>query len=400
MTVTGQRENSDESDHEDQDAPSGQPPAESHECYTNRTAPHRKRLPLAAMQNPESIRGGPTPAITAIVPARNEEAVIEACVRSLAAQPEIAAIIVVDDQSTDYTLEILRRLAKEIPHLRVMQSSPPEAGWLGKNHAVWEGAQKAAGEWLLFTDADAQLLPGAAAGALRVAAERGAALVSFSPEQVTLTWYEKALIPFVYSRLARHFSYDAVNDGASQAAAANGQFLMIRADIYRAIGGHEAVASSVLEDVALARRAKAAGYRLWFGPGKGLVRVRMYRSFAEMWQGWRKNLYLLVGGTPEAVYRELFVAVPWAWIPLLALGAILPVILVAALGFMVARHVAYGLNLVRNQYPASLILYYVPAVILYAGVLWASYRAHARGYVEWKGRRVSVRPKAIGAKAT
>jgi glycosyltransferase involved in cell wall biosynthesis len=357
------------------------------------------------MQNPESTRGGPTPAIaapciTAIVPARNEEAVIETCVRSLAAQPEIAEIIVVDDQSTDQTLEILRLLANEIPHLCVIQSSAPQAGWLGKNNAVWEGAQKATGQWLLFSDADAELLPGAAAGASRIAAEHGAALVSFSPEQITRTWYEKALIPYVYSRLAKHFSYDAVNDGGSKAAAANGQFLMIRADAYRAIGGHEAVASNVLEDVALAQRAKAVGYHLWFGPGKGLVRVRMYRSFPEMWQGWRKNLYLLVGGTPEAVYRELFFAVPWAWVLLLAVGAMLPYVLVVLLGFMVARHAAYGLNLVRNQYPAIFILYYVPAVILYAGVLWASYRAHARGYVEWKGRQVSVGAKAMGAKAT
>jgi glycosyltransferase involved in cell wall biosynthesis len=352
------------------------------------------------MQNRESTRGGPAPLLTAIVPVRNEEAVIQTCVRSLAAQPGIAEIMVVDDQSTDHTLEILRRLVNEIPQLRVMQSSAPQAGWLGKNHAVWEGVQKATGEWLLFTDADAELLPGAAAGALRIAAEQGAALVSFSPQQITRTWYEKALIPLVYSRLAKHFSYDAVNDGGSKAAAANGQFLMIRADAYRAIGGHEGVASNVLEDVALAQRAKAAGYRLWFGPGKGLVRVRMYRSFAEMWQGWRKNLYLLVGGTPEAVYRELLIAVPWVWVPLLALCAMQPYVLVVALGFIVARHAAYGLNLVRNQYPATFILYYVPAVILYAGVLWASYRAHARGYVEWKGRQVPVGAKAMGAKAT
>jgi glycosyltransferase involved in cell wall biosynthesis len=353
------------------------------------------------MQNPESTRGGPAPLLTAIVPARNEEAVIEKCVRSLAAQAEITQIIVVDDESTDHTLEILRRLGNEIPHLRVMQSSAPRAGWLGKNHAVWEGAQKAAGEWLLFTDADAELLPDAAARALRIAAENQAALVSLSPEQITEAWYEEALIPFIYCRLARLYSYDEVNDRGSKAAAANGQFLMIRADAYGAIGGHEAVASNVLEDVALAQRAKAAGYGLWFGPGKGLVRVRMYRSFAEMWQGWRKNLYLLVGGTPSAVYWELLRVVPWHWFAVVLVEILLfPSAFSVLLSLVLLSHIAYGVALSRNQFPAIFILYYVPAVFLYAGVLWASYRAHARGYVEWKGRQVPVGAKAMGAKAT
>ena len=127
-------------------------------------------------------------------------------------------------------------------------------------------------------------------------AESDAALVSFSPEQVTETWYEKSLIPFVYCRLARHFSFKDVNDPKKRAAAANGQFLMIRRDVYDAIGGHEAIAGEVLEDVALAKNAKSAGYPIWFGSGKGLVKARMYRSFAAMREGWKKNLYLLMGG--------------------------------------------------------------------------------------------------------
>src|SRR6202040_2188298 len=97
----------------------------------------------------------------------------------------------------------------------------------------------------------------------------------------------------------------------SEAAAANGQFLMIRRDVYDAIGGHQAVAAEVLEDVALAKRTKSAGYRVWFASGVGVVRVRIYRSFQAMWEGWKKNLYLLIGGTPGALYRELFSVVPW-----------------------------------------------------------------------------------------
>ena len=215
--------------------------------------------------------------------------------------------------------------------------------------------------------------------------------MSFSPEQVTEAWYEKALIPFVYSRLANHFSYDAVNNAESKTAAANGQFLMIREDVYDEIGGHESVAGEVLEDVALAKRVKAARYRIWFGSGVGAVRVRMYRSFDEMWEGWKKNLYLLVGGTPGAVIRELAWVVPWITLALLVLGLKVPPAFVAGLGLLVARHAVYGSALLRNHFRVMYILYYIPAVALYAGVLWASYRAHAHGVVEWKGRRISVR---------
>ncbi len=336
----------------------------------------------------------PSAGITAIVPARDEAESIEACVRSLARQPEIAEIFVVNDQSTDGTAEVVRRLMREIEKLQLVETKELPSGWVGKNHAVWEGAKHASSEWLLFTDADAELQSGAAARALNIAQEKGAALVSFSPEQVTETWREKALIPFVYCRLAKYFSYDAVNDPGSEAAAANGQFLMIRRSAYDAIGGHESIAGEVLEDVALAKRAKSAGYALWFGPGKGLVKVRMYRSFAAMWQGWKKNLYLLIGGTREAVYRELFSVVPWIPVALLVFGLRVPIALVAALGLLLARHAAYGMALSRNQFKRIYILYYVPAVVLYAGVLWASYRAHAEGVVEWKGRQVSVGAKA------
>jgi cellulose synthase/poly-beta-1,6-N-acetylglucosamine synthase-like glycosyltransferase len=329
--------------------------------------------------------------VSAIVPARNEEAAIGACVRSLALQPEVTEIVVVNDQSSDGTAEVVRGLSREIPRLRLVEAGEVPQGWVGKNNAVWTGAQQAKGGWLLFTDADAELYPQAVARALGVARESGAAMVSFSPEQVTRTWYEKALIPFVYCRLAKYFSFETVNDPGSSAAAANGQFLMVRRDAYDAIGGHAGVAGEVLEDVALAKRLKAAGYRLWFGPGTGVVRTRMYRTFGGMWEGWKKNLYLLVGGTPGTVYRELFAVVPWIPLLLVVIGLRIPLAFVAGLGLLVARHAGYGMELSRNRWKAGFILYYVPGVLLYAGVLWASYRAYARGVVEWKGRAVSVR---------
>jgi cellulose synthase/poly-beta-1,6-N-acetylglucosamine synthase-like glycosyltransferase len=328
--------------------------------------------------------------VSAIVPARNEEEVIAVCLESLLLQPEITEILVVNDQSTDKTADVVRRLMIGNPRLRLLETQDLPPGWVGKNNAVAVGARQAAGAWLLFTDADAVHETGAAARALRLAQEHSAGLVSFSPEQITQKWYEKALIPFVYCRLARQFSFDAVNDPGSSAAAANGQFLMIRREAYEAIGGHAGVAGEVLEDLALAQRAKAAGYRLWFAPGIGIVRVRMYRSFGAMWQGWKKNLYRLMGGTPWAVFREMESVFPWMPFLFLLAGIKYPILLLCGVWLIIFRQMSYGAELRRNQFSFRLILYYVPAVVLYAGVLWASYRAYARGKVEWKGREVAV----------
>lgn len=330
------------------------------------------------------------PSIAAIVPARNEEAVIAACVESLALQPEIDEIIIVDDQSTDKTAEIVRGLMARIPRLRLLESAGVPPGWAGKSHAVFIGAKEAKASWLLFTDADAELQPGAAARALQLAQEKSAAFISFSPEQIVEKWYEKSLIPFVYTRLAKHFSYDAVNNPGSPAAAANGQFLMIQREAYDSIGGHSAVASEVLEDVALAKRAKAAGFRLWFGSGQGIVRVRMYRSFGAMWQGWKKNLYLLIGGTPHAVLGELESVIPWMPLVIILVGIKIPFLTFLGVCFLLIREFIYGTELTRNQFSAKLIIYYLPAVALYATVLWASYRGHRKGKVKWKGREIPV----------
>lgn len=317
---------------------------------------------------------------------------IRACVESLAVQAEIAEILVVNDESKDGTAEIVRELARRLPQVRLLETKGLPEGWIGKNNAVWLGACEAKDEWLLFTDADAVHERNSAAKALAIAAESHAAMVSFSPEQVMAAWYERSLIPYVYCRLGSRFSFADVNDPHKSAAAANGQFLMIRRDVYQAVGGHASIAGEVLEDVTLAKRVKGAGYRIWFGSGKGIVRVRMYRSFRAMWEGWKKNLYLLMGGNEEGVGREMARAVgpvlasavagisTWGlterW--LMALG-------VLAAG-LVAVSVAYDDELRRNQLPRRLVWLGIPGRVLFAHVLWASYRVYKRGKLKWKGR--------------
>ena len=339
------------------------------------------------------------------MPARNEEENIAACVESLAAKPEIAEIIVVNDQSTDRTGAILEELAERIPRLHVMETRELPEGWVGKNYALSLGAAEAQGDWCLFTDADAVHLPGSTATALEIAEETGAAMVSFSPEQKMETWWERALLPFIFTRLADKYRYGRINDPASPAAAANGQYLMIRRDAYHSIGGHVGVAAEVLEDVEIARRVKKAGFKIYFGPGNGIARTRMYRTFGAMWQGWSKNLYPLMAGTFWRYAGEVFTVLPVIPFCLLGLGLImyfsrvLPasvprsvplVLIILGIGLLVARHAVYAAKLRANRYPVSGILYYVPAVFLYCTALMVSAWRYSRGSVKWKGREYRV----------
>jgi glycosyltransferase involved in cell wall biosynthesis len=332
----------------------------------------------------------PQASLSAIVPARNEERTIARVVASLAEQPEVREIVVVNDQSSDGTAGILQSLTAEQPKLRTFEAEPLPPGWVGKNHAAWLGAERAKGDWLLFTDADAVHLPGSAARALADAESFEAALVSYSPEQEMHTWWERALIPFIYCRLSQLYSYSAVNSPDSPAAAANGQYLLIRRDAYEQIGGHAAVRGEVLEDVALARLAKSAGFRLHFGPGDGICRVRMYASFGAMWEGWTKNLLPLVTRPGEKVTKELLSVMPW--IPLLCLLLTPWHLALGALGVLLlaGRHASYAALLRKNRFPAYSVLYYLPGVGLYCAALLASDVHYSRGRIAWKGREYPV----------
>ena len=325
---------------------------------------------------------------------------IARAVESVAAQPEIGEVIVVNDQSTDRTRAILTELAGRIPKLKVLEVAELPAGWVGKNYAASIGAGVAAGEWLLFTDADTYHLPGSTRRALADAVDRSAVLVSYSPEQEMETFWERALIPFVYGRLAARFSFARVNDPRRPDAAANGQFLLLLRNVYQAVGGHAAVAGKILEDVALAGLVKQQGYGIYFTAPIGIVRTRMYRSFGAMWQGWTKNLYPLVGGDLKSFSLECAEVFPFleAGVALGALfffggmrGSPLLPMLGLMTGLLFYVHLRYAAVLYRNLYPISYIQYYLPGACLYGAALIASWWKNTRGVVAWKGRTYAAR---------
>jgi glycosyltransferase involved in cell wall biosynthesis len=341
------------------------------------------------------------PTVSVIVPARNEEACLGACLQSLLSQKDAAQngaapsgipleIIVVDDQSTDRTRQIASSFSSA--GVRVIEPGPLPAGCTGKNNAVTAGSRAARGEWLLFTDADTIHLPGSLARALVEARRRNAALLSYSPKQIVKGFWEKAVMPVIFAELAASYRPSQVSDPNSPAAAANGQYILITREAYDAVGGHASVAANLLEDVALARAVKRSGRKIFFRYGGDAVRTRMYRSFAQLREGWTKNLALLF---PSPIRLALLRAIEFVlivasfaislagalrghWQPAILAG-LLAVILYALLLTRIRRaHFAWDANIL------SLL-----GLPLFSYLLLRSRNAHANGNVLWKGRTYS-----------
>ena len=339
--------------------------------------------------------GSTLPVVSVIIPARNEEASLGACLDSLVAQTRVNLenvnfeIIVVDDNSTDRTREI----AASFPKVKVIEAAPLSNGWTGKNNAVVTGARQARGLWLLFTDADTVHVLGSLARALSEAQQHGAELLSYSPEQIAVTFWEIATLPVVFAELARQYSPSKVSDPRSPVAAANGQYILVRRDTYDAVGGHAAVAGDILEDVALARAVKSTGRKIRFRYAADAVRTRMYRNYAQLREGWTKNLALLF---PKpgwlATQTVLFWAFPFA-------NLLLP-LFVPAVGHRAWWFVPGGLVFARNTGRMRRANFDLTTEIMgalfgmpmFAYLLLRSKRAHANGKVAWKGRTYSDKP--------
>ncbi len=324
--------------------------------------------------------------VSIIIPARDEEACLADCLKTLVDQQDCPSheIIVVDDQSRDRT----RTIAGAFP-VKVISADPLPAGWTGKCNAAWSGARVAKGKWLLFTDADTRHAPNSIAVALQEAHDCDAALLSYSPRQEVRGFAERALMPVIFAELATTYRPKEVCDPNSPVAAANGQFLLIRRDVYDRVGGHASLAGAIVEDVELAKRVKQAGYKLRFRVSD-TVSTRMYRSFPQLLEGWSKNLALLFAQPRSLAFWRLVefgVILSCAaiamqkWIDGDTPGATI------ALG-LVALFLASLWRRVRRAHfdwlSMGLAFFGLP---LFAALLLHSERCHRKGLVRWKGRQ-------------
>ncbi len=361
------------------------------------------------------------PFVSILVPARNEAENIGRCVASLLRQTyPFLEIIVLDDQSTDATAEIVRALQTNEPRVILRQGDPLPEGWVGKNWACHQLAAAASGEWLLFTDADTWHEPSHVSRLLHTAIHRKADLISSWPEQVMETWSEKAvvsLLPFVgtvgyphallrlVEAMPMHLRARIPSAVSRFLGAANGQVLMLSKAAYQRIGGHESVRNHLVEDIALGRAvAERFGEGMWWinVDGNPFVHCRMYRNFRGVWEGFSKNI--------RAAFENHAVA-------FVAAGTIQ--FLVLLLPFCLLVTGTRRADCLDNAALGECLWIFVPrgVVTLGAGGSWLSVALHpfawtlalliglnsglrsAFGRVSWKGRKYQHDPSA-GIKKT
>ncbi|MEZ0164058.1 glycosyltransferase family 2 protein [Kineococcus sp. LSe6-4] len=323
--------------------------------------------------------------VSVLVPARDEEVDLPACLTSLLDQVQVPdyEVVVVDDASTDRTAEVVEAFAAADPRVRLVRSAGPPPGWLGKTSACERAAGQATGGVLVFVDADVVLAPHAVAAAVDLLRRAGLDVVCPYPRQLALTWSERLVQPLLqWSWLTTLPLRAAEVSPRPSLTAANGQFLVVDAAAYHRAGGHGGVRAEVLDDLALLRAVKAVGGRGGVTDGTTLATCRMYDGWGDLRAGYVKSLWSAFGSAPAAAVVGAGLAVTYLVPPAAALTGS-PVGAVGYLAGVVGRYAAAERTGGRSVPDA---FWHPVSVALLLGLLGDSWRRRRRGGLVWKGR--------------
>lgn len=352
------------------------------------------------------LAGRPAPFVSIIVPARNEQVTIGSCLAALLQQSYPAGryeVVVIDDQSEDYTLSIITALARQHANLSVVSGGDLPPGWSGKCYAIHQALRHSnpAADYLLFVDADTLVEADALTSAVAYAQGERLDLLSLHPFQVLGGFWERTVQPLVYFLVMADRPLQRVNNGDDKLAAANGQFLMVKRTAYDLLGGHRAVRDRIIEDYALAERFKDAGKRTRLLGGFAVVQTRMYQSLPTLWQGWSKNFYLALGSPLPALAAAMAIFIISVLPALLLIAGLAGLLLfgatqVAVLLLMAGLAQMVVLVLMRWQWAAMLKLSPLWALaqplgglVVEAILLNSMLRVLSGRGVTWKARRYS-----------
>jgi dolichol-phosphate mannosyltransferase len=330
----------------------------------------RRRAPLSA-----GAGARPAAPVSVVIPARDEERRLPACLAALAEDDARIEVIVVDDRSTDATAAVAARAGA-----RVVNGAPLPDGWGGKAWALEQGLAAARGEVVVFLDADTRPGPGLVAALAQALDDSD--LVSAGPRFVCEGIVEQALHASMLATLVYRFGPTDVDGWQPRPSRAmmNGQCVAARTAALRAAGGWARVAGSLVEDVALARALRADGWRLRFVDAADLLEVRMYESAADTWRGWGRSLMAADESSRAAVAADL--AVLW-----LAMALPLPRLLLRRRpldAVLVALRLALLGGLARSYRPRGVGFWLSPlADLAIAARLTASVLRPER---TWRGR--------------
>ena len=331
-----------------------------------------------------------SPFISICVPARNEERDIEACLRSLLAQdyPHFE-VITVDDGSTDKTAEIIESLALDCPCLTFIRGATLPVGWLGKPYALHQAFKKARGEYLLFTDADPVFQPAALTSAMYCMQTRKLDVLTLMPGAQFGSFWERAVQPVIFGFIGALTRFKKVNSQKYPDAMGVGAFIMFKKDVYERVGGHERVKQEIVEDIAIARRVKREGFNLLIADGKSIFSIRMYHSLREIWEGWRKNMFVAMKQSAIRTVYYIFVILCFVVTPygvffynLMSEKHLFLPSMALSLAIITGMQLCEELKLEKR----NVFLFPLGALIMSAVMLNSMAQILIKGRTEWRGR--------------
>ncbi len=336
------------------------------------------------------------PRVSVCIAARNEERDIGACLESLAAQdyPNFE-VIVVDDHSSDATAELANRLAKKYSNLSLLEGKELPVDWFGKPFALSQAVEIARGEILLFTDADPVFSSQAVKSAVHAMQSRNLDMLTLMPAAEFGSFWERAVQPIIFSIIGALTRFKRVNDPDDPSAMGIGAFIMIRKEAYLRVGGHARVKREIVEDIMLAKAAKAEGCRLLVADGKSLLSIRMYHSFREIWEGWRKNIFIAFKKSVIKTFYYIFILISFLvspWFVLFASladgGTFVLALSFASLALVLATQ--SGLCHHLNLKGRTAILFPLGALVTCAIMLNSMFQVLLLGKSQWRGRNYDV----------
>jgi chlorobactene glucosyltransferase len=339
------------------------------------------------------------PAVSIIVPVRDEIDNIDLCLTGLVGQSclnDRSPIIVVDDDSQDGTRAAVEPYVNRDPRIRLVTAGALPDGWIGKPHACWQGAALAEGDWLCFIDADVRTAPELIAAAVANAEAHGIDMLSLQPLQELGSFWERVIIPAGLLMIACAKPFTIASEEC-----VNGQFLLIRRETYFRVGGHAAVRAEICEDKALASRVEQAGFCFRVLAAEDLARTRMYRDFRSLWEGLSKNATEILG-TARATLIAAAAALVFGWSALLlpigicvaALTNPSPDAVVGAALALLGSAVVIGIQFgtaAHFRIPPFFGLSFPLGYTAAACLALHSVFVHVKGRVSWKGRTYQLR---------
>lgn len=349
-----------------------------------------RSLPRLADASP--VLPGRAPRLTIVVAARDEVRQIAAALVTLLEQDYPSfEVVAVDDRSSDGTGAILDRVAEEHETLRVVHVTELPEGWLGKTHAVQRGAELATGELILFTDADVMMRPDAVRRAVSLMESSGADHLAVAPRVHTGGPWATMTLNMFLVLFSMAFRPWKARDPDSRHHIGIGAFNLVRAEAYRAVGGHRSLALRPDDDVRLGRLLKAAGYRQEAASGRDAVRVEWYPSLRAMARGLRKNAFAVVDYRMSVVVAATLLPVIFAFWPVLALVLTSGPVWWLNAGVVAVGVITTGATARGHGVPLWTALTYPLGSLLLLWIVWAAaLRVVVTRSVEWRGTEYSL----------